>query len=341
MTDNVMLSVEGLSVKFAQHGGGVVTAVSNLDFEIARGETLAIVGESGCGKSLTALALLGLIAPPGRIEGRAIRLEGRNILGLQGEAMRRLRGNRIAMIFQEPMTALNPVLTIGEQIVEAIREHEEISYKAARTRAIDLLDRVRIPDASRRFGDYAHRLSGGMRQRVAIAIALACSPAVLVADEPTTALDVTIQAQILELIEDLKQESGTAVLLITHDLGVVAEYADRVLVMYAGRKVEERMTSDLLDAPLHPYTRGLIAARPRLGANGSFRARLAEIPGIVPSLREMPSGCRFSPRCPVAIEACSHAPPPPIPVDGNGSVACLKVEDFRVPKHTTSHSNAS
>jgi peptide/nickel transport system ATP-binding protein len=334
-----VLSVEGLSVKFAQRNSSL-TAVSDLDFELARGETLAVVGESGCGKSLTALALLGLIPPPGRVDGRAIRLEGQNILGLQGEAMRRLRGNRIAMIFQEPMTALNPVLTIGAQIVEAIREHEDVSYVAARGRAIALLDRVRIPDPRRRFDDYPHRLSGGMRQRAMIAIALACSPAVLVADEPTTALDVTIQAQILELIDELKRETGTAVLLITHDFGVVAEYADRVLVMYAGRKVEERATADLLAAPLHPYTRGLIAARPRIGMRDRFRARLTEIPGIVPSLRDMPPGCRFAPRCPIAIEACHLAPPPLIPVGDDGSVACLRIEDFRVSEHSASYSRA-
>jgi peptide/nickel transport system ATP-binding protein len=334
MTTSPVLSVEGLSVKFAGRDG-VVTAVSNLDFNIARGETLAVVGESGCGKSLTALALMGLISAPGRIEGHAVRLEGRNILGLAGEEMRQLRGNRIAMIFQEPMTALNPVLTVGEQIVEAIREHEDISYVAARSRALALLDRVRIPDAGRRFNEYPHRLSGGMRQRVMIAIALACSPAVLVADEPTTALDVTIQAQILELIDELKRESDTAVLLITHDLGLVAEHADRVLVMYAGRKVEERVTADLFKAPLHPYTRGLIAARPRIGMRS--RGRLSEIPGIVPSLREMPAGCRFAPRCALAIDACRIAPPPLISVGEAGSVACLRIEDSRVSESFAGH----
>ncbi|QLH70504.1 ABC transporter ATP-binding protein [Rhodopseudomonas palustris] len=334
------LSVEGLTVKFADRGGDL-TAVSGLDFELAQGETLALVGESGCGKSLTALALLGLIAPPGRVEGHAIRLDGRDILGLRGEQMRRLRGNRIAMIFQEPMTALNPVLSIGEQIVEAIREHENISYSAARERAVALLDRVRIPDPRRRFDDYPHRLSGGMRQRVVIAIALACSPSVLVADEPTTALDVTIQAQILELIDELKRETGTAVLLITHDLGVVAEHADRVLVMYAGRKVEERATRDLLRTPRHPYTSGLIAAHPRLGAGSGFRARLTEIGGMVPSLREMPLGCRFAPRCLLAIEACHVAPPPLIPVREGGSVACLRIEESRVSELASFGAGAS
>jgi peptide/nickel transport system ATP-binding protein len=333
-----VLSVEGLSVKFA-HRHETLTAVSNLDFEIAAGETLAVVGESGCGKSLTALALLGLVPAPGRVEGRAIRLNGRDILGLQGEEMRRLRGNRIAMIFQEPMTALNPVLTIGEQLVEAIREHETISAADAWIRAMVLMDRVRISDRHRRFDDYPHRLSGGMRQRIMIAIALACSPAVLVADEPTTALDVTIQAQILDLIDELKRESGTAVLLITHDLGVVAQYADRVLVMYAGRKIEERRTADLLHTPLHPYTRGLMAARPRLGARDGVRARLTEIPGVVPALREMPGGCRFAPRCSLAMEACHIAPPPLIPVGGDGQAACLRIEDSRVSELTADRSH--
>lgn len=331
MSSEAVLEVAGLGVSFAGRHG-VLNAVSDLDFSVGRGETLAIVGESGCGKSLTALALLGLIAPPGRVEGRSIRLEGRDILGLAGEEIRRLRGNRIAMIFQEPMTALNPVLSVGEQIMESIREHEPISRAAARERAIALLERVRISDPHRRIDEYPHRLSGGMRQRVMIAIALACSPAVLVADEPTTALDVTIQAQILELIDDLKRETGMAVVLITHDLGVVAEYADRVLVMYAGRKVEERSTADLLARPLHPYTRGLIAARPRIGAEVAGRPRLAEIPGIVPSLAEMPQGCRFAPRCSIAREACRVALPPLFPVDSRGVVACLRIEESSVPE---------
>jgi peptide/nickel transport system ATP-binding protein len=337
MTASPVLSVEGLSVKFSEPDG-MLTAVNNLHFNIARGETLAVVGESGCGKSLTALALMGLVRPPGVIEGYAVRLEGRDILGLSGEEMRQLRGNRIAMIFQEPMTALNPVLTIGEQIMEAIWEHENVSRSTARARALGLLDRVRIADAARRFSEYPHRLSGGMRQRVMIAMALACSPALLVADEPTTALDVTIQAQVLELIDELKRESDTAVLLITHDLGLVAEYADRVLVMYAGCKVEERATSDLFREPLHPYTRGLIAARPRIG-DRSHR-RLSEIPGMVPSLRDMPTGCRFAPRCSLAVDACRIAPPPAIAVGEAGSVACLRIEDSRVSESPAGHPRA-
>ncbi len=331
-----VLSVDGLSVKF-DRGDRSLTAVDALSFHIAAGETLAIVGESGCGKSLTALALLGLVAPPGRIEGRSVRLQGRDILGLRGEEMRRLRGSHVAMIFQEPMTALNPVLTIGEQIVEVILAHEDVPYRAARERAVSLLDRVRIADPNRRFDDYPHRLSGGMRQRVMIAIALACSPALLVADEPTTALDVTIQAQILELLDEIKRETGTAILLITHDLGIVAEYSDRVLVMYAGRKVEERATGELLRAPLHPYTRGLIAARPGSSMGGA-RRRLSEIPGMVPSLTEMPHGCGFAARCTLAMHACRVARPPFIPVAGDGAVACLRIEEARVPEPSAARS---
>ena len=333
-----VLSVDGLSVKF-DRGDRALTAVDQLSFDIEAGQTLAIVGESGCGKSLTALALLGLVAKPGRIEGRSVRLQGRDILGLQGEEMRRLRGSRIAMIFQEPMTALNPVLTIGEQIAEVILAHEDVSYREARERAVALLDRVRIADPRRRFDEYPHRLSGGMRQRVMIAIALACSPALLVADEPTTALDVTIQAQILELLDEIKRETGTAILLITHDLGIVAEYSDRVLVMYAGRKVEERATTDLLRAPLHPYTRGLIAARPGSSSLSGPRRRLTEIPGMVPSLNEMPHGCGFAARCPLAQDACRVARPPFIPVE-DGVVACLRIEEDRVPEPTAAYSRA-
>jgi len=327
MTEPV-LSVEHLNIGFAT-GKRILPAVRDLSFSVAAGETLAIVGESGSGKSLTALSLLGLVPPPGVVDGTAIRLEGRNLLGLPERELRQVRGARIAMIFQEPMTALNPVLTIGAQIMEAILEHEAVPRRVARDRALDLLDQVRIPDAARRFADYPHRLSGGMRQRVMIAMALACSPAVLVADEPTTALDVTIQAQILELIDTLKRENGTAILLITHDLGVVAEHADRVLVMYAGRKVEARAARDLFARPLHPYTHGLIAARPRLGTVDGPRQRLTEIPGTVPSLAAMPQGCAFAPRCTQAEAACTLAVPPLVPV-GPGAVACLRVGDFHV-----------
>jgi len=326
-----VLAVDRLSIAFV-NGKVHRRAVQDLSFTVARGETLALVGESGCGKSVTALSLLGLVPEPGRLDGGSVRLEGRDLVGLPEAELRRLRGARIAMIFQEPMTALNPVLTIGEQVMEAILEHERVSRRAARERAVALLERVRIPDAPRRFHDFPHRLSGGMRQRVMIAMALALSPAVLVADEPTTALDVTIQAQILDLIDELKRENGTAVVLITHDLGVVAQHADRVLVMYAGRKVEERATADLFSAPLHPYTRGLIAARPRLSSGRAGRQRLAEIPGTVPSLAALPSGCAFAPRCALAEAACTVAVPPLMPA-GGGLVACLRSGETHVPEH--------
>ncbi|AIB13521.1 peptide ABC transporter ATP-binding protein (plasmid) [Azospirillum argentinense] len=317
-----VLAVDGLSIGF-QTRRGLLPAVRELSFSVKSGEMLAIVGESGCGKSLTALALLGLVPPPGRVTGGTVRLEGRDLLALDEAALRRVRGARISMIFQEPMTALNPVLTVGEQIMEAILEHEPVSRKAARERTLALLERVRIPDPERRFAEYPHRLSGGMRQRVMIAMALAGTPAVLVADEPTTALDVTIQAQILGLIDELRREQGTAVVFITHDLGVVSRYVDRVLVMYAGRKVEERDTRDLFSDPLHPYTRGLIAAQPRAGsgAAGAVRERLAEIPGTVPALAAMPQGCAFAPRCPLADARCVQAVPPPRRA-GSGLIAC-------------------
>jgi len=322
-----VLSVQDLSIRFVSKER-TLTAVEGLSFDVAAGETLAIVGESGCGKSITALSLLGLVPKPGLVEARTIALEGRNILEFSEDEMRHVRGNRIAMIFQEPMTALNPVVSIGEQIIEAIREHEIISKKEARNRAVELLRRVRIPDAERRLHEFPHRLSGGMRQRVMIAIALACSPAVLVADEPTTALDVTIQAQILELIDILKKESNTAVVLITHDLGVVAEHADRVLVMYAGRKIEEQPARSLFQEQLHPYTRGLLAARPRLSTLAT-RERLVEIPGSVPSLAEMPVGCRFAPRCGFGVPACTAADPALVQA-GAGAVACIRWRELSV-----------
>ncbi|VUD72829.1 ABC transporter ATP-binding protein [Methylobacterium symbioticum] len=323
-----VLEVDDLRISFRERAAERA-AVHGLGFSVEAGETLAIVGESGCGKSLTAFALLGLLPGNARASGR-VRLEGRDILGLEGEAMRRLRGTRIAMIFQEPMTALNPVLTIGAQIVEAIREHEAVSAADARTRTLSLLARVRIPDPERRFGEYPHRLSGGMRQRVVIAMALACAPAVLVADEPTTALDVTVQAEILDLIDDLRRETGMAVVLITHDLGLVAEHADRVLVMYAGRAVEAGSAAALFAAPRHPYTRALVAARPRPGS--ALRQRLVEIPGQVPPPGAMPPGCAFAPRCPAAEAPCRETPPP-LPSVGTAAerVACLRWKDLRAP----------
>jgi peptide/nickel transport system ATP-binding protein len=299
---------------------GVVRAVDGLSFDLERGETLGIVGESGCGKSVTALSILRLIpTETGRIASGSIRFEGEELTGLSEAAMKRLRGHRISMIFQEPMTSLNPVLTVGTQIAENVTRHLGVSRRAARERAREMLDLVRIADAKRRLDEYPHQLSGGMRQRVMIAMALSCDPQVLIADEPTTALDVTIQAQILDLMLDLKEKTGTAIVLITHDLGVVAETAQRVVVMYAGRKVEEAPVEALFDNPLHPYTRGLMAAIPRLDTDA---ARLQEIPGMVPLLTRPIVGCAFAARCPLATDRCRAEAPPVIDAGGGHTVAC-------------------
>jgi peptide/nickel transport system ATP-binding protein len=288
---------------------GLTRAVDGVSFSVRRGETLGIVGESGCGKSVTALSIMRLLPPRlGRNAGGSILFEGADLLALDEAQMRGIRGNSIAMVFQEPMTSLNPVLTIGDQIAEAVIIHQGKSRAQALQRAVEMLKLVRIPDAERRLGDYPHQLSGGMRQRVMIAMALSCNPRLLIADEPTTALDVTIQAQILRLMIDLKESFGAAVLLITHDLGVVAETCQRVIVMYAGRKVEQAEVTDLFDRPLHPYTQGLMAAIPRQGGRARKR-RLAEIPGIVPSLREPIAGCAFALRCPSATDRCRHEAP--------------------------------
>src|SRR5258707_2922169 len=292
---------------------GVVRAVDGVSFHVIPGETLAIVGESGCGKSVTALSILRLVpSPPGRIVSGAIRFAGRDLLGLSEAEMRDVRGNEISMIFQEPMTSLNPVLTIGHQIAETLTLHQGLDRRAALAKAVEMLRLVHIPEAQRRIAEYPHQLSGGMRQRVMIAMALACNPKLLIADEPTTALDVTIQAQILDLMRELKQKIDAAVVLITHDLGVVAEMAARVVVMYAGRKVEEAPVRDLFRRPRHPYTLGLLASVPRLGAPlGRAEApRLAEIPGVVPSLRQPIVGCAFAPRCAYATERCRRDAPP-------------------------------
>jgi len=291
---------------------GVVRAVDGVSFHVIPGETLAIVGESGCGKSVTALSILRLIpSPPGRIVSGAIRFAGRDLLGLSEAEMRQVRGNEISMIFQEPMTSLNPVLTIGRQIAETLTLHQGLDHKAARDRAADLLRLVHIPEAQRRLTEYPHQLSGGMRQRVMIAMALACNPKLLIADEPTTALDVTIQAQILDLMRELKQKIDAAIVLITHDLGVVAEMAQRVVVMYAGRKAEEAPVGRLFRRPLHPYTKGLLASVPRLGASLDHERapRLAEIAGTVPSLREPIPGCPFETRCAFATDICRREMP--------------------------------
>ena len=306
-----LLDVTELDVRFATPRGEL-RAVQGLSFAIEAGETLAIVGESGCGKSVTSMSILRLVPePPGRVRG-GIRFDGRDVLALDRSALRTLRGKDIGMIFQEPMTSLNPVLTVGRQIGETLRLHEGLSAGAARQRATELLALVGIPEPGRRIGEYPHQMSGGMRQRVMIAIALACTPRLLIADEPTTALDVTIQAQILDLMRGLKSRVGAAILLITHDLGVVAEMAQRVVVMYAGRKVEEAAVNDLFAAPLHPYTRGLLGAVPRLGSSlgAAARAPLAEIPGQVPSLIGPQSGCAFAGRCPLATALCRREAPP-------------------------------
>jgi peptide/nickel transport system ATP-binding protein len=308
-----LLEVEGLRTYFdLRHG--VVKAVDGVSFALAPHETLAIVGESGCGKSITALSLMRLVPdPPGRIAGGTIKLAGLDLLALSEEAMRDVRGKDIAMIFQEPMTSLNPVLTIGSQIAEVLLLHENTNHKQARAKAIDMLRLARIPEPEQRAGEYPHQLSGGMRQRAMIAMALACNPKVLIADEPTTALDVTIQAQILDIILDLQRKLGTAVVLITHDLGVVAETAQRVIVMYAGRNVEEAPVEELFARPQHPYTHGLLASIPRLalmrGEKEDPSARLQEIPGIVPELTNLPPGCVFAPRCAHADERCRRTYP--------------------------------
>jgi len=291
---------------------GVVRAVDGVSFHVFPGETLAIVGESGCGKSVTALSVLRLIpSPPGRIVSGAIRFAGRDLLGLSEAEMRAVRGNEISMIFQEPMTSLNPVLTIGRQIAETLTLHQGLDHRAALDKAVDMLRLVHIPEARRRISEYPHQLSGGMRQRVMIAMALACNPKLLIADEPTTALDVTIQAQILDLMRELKQKIDAAIVLITHDLGVVAEMAQRVVVMYAGRKAEEAPVGKLFRRPLHPYTRGLLASVPRLGASLDHERapRLAEIAGTVPSLKEPIPGCPFETRCAFATEICRREIP--------------------------------
>ena len=306
-----LLRVQDLKTHFHTRDG-VVRAVDGVSFDVMPGETLAIVGESGCGKSVTAMSILRLLPmPPARIAGGRIEFEGRNLLDLSEPEMRKVRGNAISMIFQEPMTSLNPVLTIGRQISEALVLHRGMTEKAALVRAAEMLRKVRIPEAERRLAQYPHELSGGMRQRVMIAMALACGPRLLIADEPTTALDVTIQAQILELMHELRDETGASVILITHDLGVVAEIAHRVVVMYAGRKVEEAPIGELFAAPRHPYTRGLLGSMPHLGDSvNETGKRLVEIPGMVPSLKDPAPGCLFAPRCTNATERCSRDAPP-------------------------------
>jgi peptide/nickel transport system ATP-binding protein len=330
MTDDApLLEVRDLACHFFTLDG-VVRAVDGVSFAVRRGETLGIVGESGCGKSVTALSVLRLLQKgTGRIVGGSVRFEGRELTTLGDDEIKELRGHRISMIFQEPMTSLNPVLTIGVQIAENVVRHLKLGWREAMDRAVEMLRLVRVPDPERRIHDYPHQLSGGMRQRVMIAIALSCDPQLLIADEPTTALDVTIQAQILELMVELKEKTGTAIMMITHDLGVVAETTQRVMVMYAGRKVEEAPVDVLFANPLHPYTVGLMRARPRLDMDAEEagrRPRLQEIPGIVPSLNRSIVGCAFAPRCAFATDRC-RAERPELEMRPNGHlVACFEAD---------------
>ncbi|WP_237213133.1 ABC transporter ATP-binding protein [Falsiroseomonas oryziterrae] len=316
-----LLQIEGLRTVF-RSSVGEIAAVDGVDLAVPRGRTLGIVGESGCGKSMLSLSVMRLVPPPGRIAAGRVMLEGRNLLELSPAGMREVRGSRVAMIFQEPMTSLNPVHSIGRQITEAMRAHDKTASAAElRDRAIEALKRVRIPAPERRFDDYPHQLSGGMRQRVMIAMALACRPALLIADEPTTALDVTVQAQILDLLRELQAETGMSIILITHDLGVVAEMADEVAVMYAGRVIERAAATDIFASPQHPYTLGLLGSIPRLDED---RERLLAIEGAVPPPFALPKGCRFHPRCPFAIEACKAAQPALEQIAPDHLAACIR-----------------
>jgi len=316
-----LLAVERLQVEFATDGG-TLRAVDGIDLEIGRGQTLALVGESGCGKSMTALAIMGLVPEPaGRIAAGSIRFAGTELTRLPPAVRRGYRGAKIAMIFQEPMTALNPAFTIGDQIGEGLVRHRGLTRQAARKAAVEMLRRVHVPAAERRADDYPHRLSGGMRQRAMIAMALVCEPELLIADEPTTALDVTIQAQILDLLRELREATGTAILLITHDLGVVAEIADNVAVMYAGRIVEQAPASQIFAVPQHPYTIGLLGAIPRLTGG---RARLATVEGNVPDPLSLPDGCRFAPRCPFAEPRCRASDPLLVELSARHHAACWR-----------------
>ncbi len=317
MSDAV-LEVRDLVTTFPGNGGSV-PVVDGVSLEVQPGEVLALVGESGCGKSVTAFSIMRLVPKPGRVAGGSIRVSGRDVLALSVDEMRRLRGGEAAMIFQEPMTSLNPVHTVGSQVVEAIRLHEKVSAQAARERTVDLFDRVRIPDPAERFDAFPHQLSGGLKQRVMIAMALAMRPKLLIADEPTTALDVTIQAQILELMRELQRELDTAILLITHDLGVVNELADRIAVMYAGRVVEQGTRAEVLAGARHPYTEGLLRSIPSLARRGE---PLAEIPGVVPPPDEWPPGCRFHSRCPVRLDHCAAEAAPLVQLSPTHAAWC-------------------
>jgi peptide/nickel transport system ATP-binding protein len=321
--DMSLLSIEGLKVHFNTDDGWL-HAVDGVDIAIDRGETVCVVGESGCGKSVTAMTVLKLLPmPPGRIVAGRVMWQGRDLVPLSNDEMRQIRAREIAIVFQEPMTALNPVYTVGEQIAEVLQLHEKLGKRAALARAVEMLELVRIPTPQRRVNDYPHQFSGGMRQRVMIAMALACNPKLLIADEPTTALDVTIQAQILELINELKERLGMAVMLITHAMGVVAETAQRVVVMYAGKVIEEAPVHELFAHPRHPYTQGLIRSIPRIDLAATHKQALEAIPGVVPKLINPAEGCRFAPRCKYAVPACTTATPPLREVAPGHKVACI------------------
>ncbi len=320
-----LLAVTNLTTAFAT-SRGEITAVEDISFTLDEGEILGIVGESGSGKSVTALTIMGLLPrPPARIAAGEIRFDGEDLTRLSDARMQRIRGPGISMVFQEPMTSLNPVFSIGEQVIETIRAHERLSQRAAYARALEMLEKVGIPSAARRMSDYPHQLSGGQRQRVMLAIALACRPRLLIADEPTTALDVTIQAQILDLMMDLRDEFGMAIIIITHNMGVVAETADRVLVMYAGRIVEAAPVARLFDHPLHPYTRGLLECVPSLDQDNE---RLVAIQGALPDPARRPVGCRYAPRCRYAVPACAAALPPLATFDPGHTAACIRVPEL-------------
>jgi oligopeptide/dipeptide ABC transporter ATP-binding protein len=327
MNDQRVLEIRDLKTYFFTYEG-VAKAVDGVSYQLAKGEPLGVVGESGCGKSVTALSILRLIpVPPGKIVGGEILFKGKNLIDLPEEEMRKIRGNRISMIFQEPMTSLNPVFTIGNQIQETIKLHQGLSKRESLEKAIEMLRLVNIPSPERCVNQYPHELSGGMRQRAMIAMSLACNPEILIADEPTTALDVTIQAQILDLMNKLKEELGMAIILITHNLGVIAETVNRVLVMYAGKIVEEAKTKTLFENPQHPYTGGLLKSIPRLGDKVRHgKVRLSEIPGVVPSLYEIPSGCKFSKRCPSVMDICEEKEPELKEIEKGHFSACWLTE---------------
>ena len=323
-----LLDVQGLTTAFMT-GRGEITAIEEVSFSLKEGEILGIVGESGSGKSVTALTIMGLLpTPPARIAAGKVLFQGKELTKLSSREMQRIRGPGIAMIFQEPMTSLNPVFSIGDQIMETIKAHENLPAAALRKRAINMLDKVGIPSAARRLDDYPHQMSGGQRQRVMIAIALACNPKLLIADEPTTALDVTIQAQILDLLMDLRDEFRMAIMIITHNMGVIAETADRVLVMYAGRVIEEAPVARVFDHPIHPYTRGLLECVPSITED---RARLIAIPGTLPDPARRPPGCRYSVRCRYAQPSCSDALPPLILEEADHWAACLRAKELAAP----------